>query len=80
MIFISACLKTSHIVTQPHSTVCSEFYFRSRGRKFDPGLSHTFVEIDHEIISMVILLLPLTREELLSVTNESMCTKYWLTA
>ena len=28
----------------------------SRGRKFDPVLSHTFVEIDHEMISMVILL------------------------
>ena len=29
--------------------------YRSRGREFD----HTFVEIDHEIISTVILLLPL---------------------
>ena len=29
---------------------------RSRGRKFDPGRSHTFVENDHEIISTVILL------------------------
>ena len=29
---------------------------RSRGREFDPGWSHTFVEIDHEIISTVILL------------------------
>ena len=28
---------------------------RSRGREFDPGPVHTFVEIDHEIISMVIL-------------------------
>ena len=28
---------------------------RSRGREFDPGRSHTFVEIGHEIISMVIL-------------------------
>ena len=42
---------------------------------------HTpFVEIDREIISMVILLLPLIKEGLLSVTNESMWTKYWLTA
>ena len=32
---------------------------RSRGREFDPGRYHTFVEIDHEIISTVILLLPL---------------------
>ena len=29
---------------------------RSRGREFDLGQSHTLVEIDHEIISMVILL------------------------
>ena len=30
---------------------------RSRGREFDPGpVPYTFVEIDHEIISMVILL------------------------
>ena len=29
---------------------------RSRGREFDPGTVHTFVEIDHEIISTVILL------------------------
>ena len=52
----------------------------------DPGIvslilaqSHTFVEIDHEIISMVILLLLLIQEGLLSVTSESMCKKYWLT-
>ena len=56
----------------------------------DPGVassipvrSHTFVEIDHEMISTVILL-PSTdsfiQEGLLSVTSESMCTNYWLTA
>ena len=32
----------------------------------------------HEIFSTVIFLL-LIQEGLLSVTNESMCTKYWLT-
>ena len=57
---------------------------RSRGREFEPGpaRSHTFVEIDHEIISTVILL-PfrwIIQEGLLSVTSESMCTNYWLTA
>ena len=37
--------------------------------------AHTqFVEIDHEIISTVILL----QEGLYSVTSGSMCTKYWL--
>ena len=38
-----------------------------------PAKSHTFVEIYHEIISMVILLLPLIQERLLSVTSESIC-------
>ena len=42
--------------------------------------SHTFVKIDHEIISTVIILFPLIQEGLLSVTSESMRTKYWLTA
>ena len=52
----------------------------------DPGVVslilarlHTSVEIDHEILSTVILL-PLVQKGLLSVTKESMCTKYWLTA
>ena len=40
--------------------------------------SHTCV--DHEIISMVILHLPLIQEGLLSVTRESMFMKHWLTA
>ena len=53
----------------------------------DPGVvssilaqSHTFVEIDHETISTIILLFPLKQEGLLSVITESMCTKYWLNA
>ena len=41
-----------------------------------PSRSHTFVAIDHEISSTFILL-PLIQEGL-SVTRESMCTKYWL--
>ena len=41
-----------------------------------PARSHTFLEIHHEIISMVILLLWLILEGLLSVTSESLCTKY----
>ena len=43
-----------------------------------PARSHALVEVDHEIISTVILLLPLIQERLLSVTSESMYTKYWL--
>ena len=46
-----------------------------------PSRSHTFVEIDHEIISTVIPLpSAVFQEGLLSVTSESMCTNYWLTA
>ena len=45
-----------------------------------PARSYALVEIDHEIISLVILLLQLIQEGLLSVRSESMCTKYWLTA
>ena len=54
----------------PSSTVGSEFDCRSRGGVFHPVPSLTFVEIDHEIISMVILLLPLIQDGLLSVTSE----------
>ena len=39
------------------------------------GLQHSFVEIDHEIFSTVILPLPQIQEVLLSVSGERMCTK-----
>ena len=48
-----------------------------------PARSHTFVEIDHEIISTIILLPSaesFKKAGLLSVTSESMCMKNWLTA
>ena len=45
-----------------------------------PAHLHTLVEIDHEMFSKVILLLPLIQEVLLSVTSESMRTESWLTA
>ena len=67
---------TSFWSTGPHSTVCSEEDFRIPG--FPSSISawsHTFVEIDHEIISTVVLFLPLIQEELLSETRESICTK-----
>ena len=38
-----------------------------------PGLATSFVEIDHEIFSTVILFLPLIREGQLSVSGERMC-------
>ena len=38
------------------------------------GWQHSFLEIDHEIFSTVILSLPLIQEEQLSVSDERMCT------
>ena len=50
--------------------------WRPGGRGFNPrrGLQHSFVEIDHEIFSAVILSLPLIQEGQLSVSGERMCT------
>ena len=46
------------------------------GHRFDPhrGRQHSFVEIDHEIFSTVILSFPLIQEGQLSVSGKRMCT------
>ena len=50
--------------------------WRPEGRGFNPsrGRQHSFVEIDREIFSTVILSLPLIQEGQLSVSGERMCT------
>ena len=50
--------------------------WRPGGRGINPrrGRQHSFVEIDHEIFSTVILSLPLIQEGQLSVSGERMCT------
>ena len=50
--------------------------WRPGGRGFNPrrGWQHSFVEIDHEIFSRVILSLPLIQEGQLSVSGKRMCT------
>ena len=50
--------------------------WRPGGRGFNPrrGRQHSFVEIDHEIFSLVILSLSLIQEGQLSVSGEGMCT------
>ena len=50
--------------------------WRPGGRGFNPrrGWQHSFVEIDHEIFSTVILSLPPIEEGQLSVSGERMCT------
>ena len=47
-----------------------------QGRGFNPrrGLQYSFVEIDHEIFSTVILSLQFIQEGQLSVFGEKMCT------
>ena len=50
--------------------------WRPRDCGFNPrrGRQHSFVEIDREIFSMVILSLPLIQEGQLSVSGKRMCT------
>ena len=50
--------------------------WRPGGRGFNPrrGRQNSFMEIDHELFSMVILSLPLIQEGQLSVSGERMCT------
>ena len=50
--------------------------WRPGGRGFNPrrGRQHSFVEIDREIFSMVILYLTLIQEGQLSVSGKRMCT------
>ena len=50
--------------------------WRPGGRGFNPrrGRQYSFVEIDHEIFSTVILSLPLIQEGQLSVSGERICT------
>ena len=50
--------------------------WRPGGLRFDPrlGRQHSFVEIDHEMFSTVILSLPLIQEGQLSVSDDRMCT------
>ena len=68
-------------IEQSVSAVGSESEGRSSCREFDPGTSHKYFrgDYDHEIISSVILLLPLDPRRVVSC-KRSMCMKYWLTA
>ena len=54
--------------------MCVRLETRSRGFEPRRGRHHSFVEIDHEIFSMVILSLPLIQEGQLSVSGERMGT------
>ena len=64
------------IMPAPVVQLDAPFDWRPEGRWFNPrrGRQHSFVEIDHEIFSMVILSLPLIQEGQLSVSGKRMCT------
>ena len=58
-----------------HSTVGSATDCRSRGCKLESLLGHiSYVEVDHEIVSTVVLPFILIQEGHLSVSGKSMCT------
>ena len=65
-----------HIVPASVAQLDAPSDWRPGGRGFNPrrGRQHSFVEIDHEIFSTVILSLPLIQEGQLSVSGERMCT------
>ena len=67
--------KTSHLAGLGGAVGCMSDW-RPGGHGFDPrrGRQHSFVEIDHEIFSTVILSLPLIQEGQLSVCGERMYT------
>ena len=76
----------NHIVIVENTRAQFFLQVRPGGCGFDPrrGRQHSFVEIDHEIFSIVILSLPLIQEGQLSVSGERMqyiilvkCAQYW---
>ena len=71
------CLfKISTVVPTSVAQLDAPSDWRPGGRGFNPrrGRQHSFVEIDHEIFSTVILSLPLIQEGQLSVSGERVCT------
>ena len=81
MIFLNSLTSSIHYIAQSVTCMATDVCLTA-----DPEVarstmarSHTFMEIDHEIISMVIFLPSaecIIKGGLLSVTSESMCTKY----
>ena len=73
---ISLCIFCKHSVPASVAQLDAPSDWRPEGRGFNPsrGRQHSFVDIDHEIFSTVILSLPLIQEGQLSVSGERMCT------
>ena len=73
---VSYCHHPMSVVPASVAQLDAPSDWRPGGRGFNPrrGRQHSFVEIDHEIFSTVILSLPLIQEGQLSVSGERMCT------
>ena len=54
--------------------LCIRLVIRKLRVQPSPGPQHSFMEIDQEIVSTVILSLPLIQEGQLSVSGERICT------
>ena len=67
--------KYSHSLPASVAQLDAPSDWRPGGRGFNPrrGRRHSFVEIDHEIFSTVILSLPLIQERQFLVSGERMC-------
>ena len=60
------------------SSIGSMSSWHASGPEFDPHFRHILLcRCGHENISTAILPLPQIQEEQLSVTGETVCTKYW---
>ena len=72
--FLAALSSLIYLVSVAQLDAPSDW--RPGGRWFNPrrGRQHSFVEIDHEIFSTVILSLPLIQEGQLLVSGKRMCT------
>ena len=66
--------KPAYAASVAHLDAPSDWRPGGSGFNSHRGWQHSFVEIDHEIFSMVILSLPLIQEGQLSVSGKRMCT------
>ena len=80
LLLVKFILSRTLSVPGPYSTIGSESDCTHSGREFEYGTVPSFRGDWSSTNYTVILLLPLNQEELVSVTRESMCTKYWLNA
>ena len=75
-ILFSLSNQTDRLVLASVAQLYVPFDWRPGGRGFNPrcGRQHSFLEIDHEIFSTVILSLPQIQEGQFSVSGERICT------